>query len=136
MFDLSDLDNPPQDIKINQALFNFKPFKVPGSDGLYPHFFQTQWTIVENLIKNLCHTVFNTQSLPNSINDTFLYFIPKFSNANHLKNFWLISLCSTTHKIIIKIIANRIKPSLSNLISTNHASFLKGHQTYDNVILI
>lgn len=82
------------------------------------------------------HTVFNTQTLPDSMNNTFFCLIPKFSNANLLKNFCPISLCNTTYKIITKIIANQIKPHLIRLISPYQASFLKGCWACDNAILV
>lgn len=79
---------------------------------------------------------FNTQTLSTSENDTLLCLIPKFTNENHLKNFRSISLFNSTNKISIKIIANRLKPLLTNLISPYQSSFLKGYRTCDNVILV
>lgn len=117
-------------------MFSFKPFKAPGRDGLYPYFFQFQWYAVGHSVKKMCHEFFNTLSLPNNMNDTFLCFIPKFSYENHLKNFFPGSLCNTTCKIITKIITNCIKYYLRNLISPYQARFLKDHRACDNVILI
>lgn len=86
-FDLSDLDRPLQDFEITQAIFSFKPFKAPGPDGFHPHFFQSQWTTIGPSVKAMCHEVFQTHLLPPSLNDTFLCLIPKFPNANQLRNF-------------------------------------------------
>lgn len=38
--DLSTLDTNISPVEIKNAIFSFKPFKSPGSDGLHPFFFQ------------------------------------------------------------------------------------------------
>lgn len=108
----------------------------PGPRWDPPPLFKSQWHIVGNSVKKLCHEVFETKTLLNNINDTFLCLIPKFPNANNLRNFRPISLCNTIYKVITKIIANRIKPYLVNLISPYKTSFLKGQHACDNAILI
>lgn len=65
-----------------------------------------------------------------------LCLIPKFPNANYLKNFLPISLCNTSYKIITKIIANRIKPHLPTFVGPHQINFLKGRRACDNVILV
>lgn len=51
-----------------------------------------------------------------SINHTYHCLIPKFPNANHLKNFLPIGLSNTIYKLITKIIVNRFKPFQIDLI--------------------
>lgn len=69
-------------------------------------------------------------------NNTYIGLIPKSDNANNLKNFRLIGLCNTIYKIVTKIIANRLKPFLKDLISPFQSSFIKGRRTCDNAIII
>jgi len=44
-----------------------------------------------------------------SINATFIALIPKKSGAVDLKYFWPISLVSGVYKIIVKLLANRLR---------------------------
>lgn len=69
------------------------------------------------------------------VNTTYLCLIPKNSNATHLKNFRPIGICNTQYKIITKIIANRTKSYLANLISPTQASFLSNRRAAENAII-
>ena len=52
-----------------------------------------------------------------SLNATFLSLIPKIDGANRLDQFKLIALCNVTYKNISKLIVERLKLFLANLIS-------------------
>lgn len=61
----------------------------------------------------------------------------KFANANNLKNFRPVDLCKTSYKIVTKIIANRLKSHLPNLISPLQSNFIKkNRRASDNAIII
>lgn len=46
-----------------------------------------------------------------------------------------ISLCNVILKIIMKVLANRLKPLLSGLISPEQTGFVEGRQILDGIIL-
>jgi hypothetical protein len=48
---------------------------------------------------------------------TFLAFIPKENNPTTIEKFGPISICNCIYKIILKVIARRLKTVLSNPIS-------------------
>lgn len=41
-----------------------------------------------------------------------------------------------TSKLIIKIIANRIKPLMNKLVEEKKSSFISGRQTLDNLVIV
>lgn len=129
------LDYLLSDGEVKKVLFSFKSFKAPGPDGFHPHFYQYHWKSMGSSIHDCCHQIFHTQHIL-EVFKTYLCLIPKFKNANHLKKICHIGLCNTIYKIITKIIANHIKPLLPSLIGPHQTSFLKGHRTCDNVILV
>ena len=67
---------------------------------------------------------------------TFLNLIPKEVGENNLENFIPIALCNVIYKIISKVIMNRLKPLLPNLISPEQSGFVEGRQILDGVILV
>ncbi|KAK3193217.1 hypothetical protein Dsin_024527 [Dipteronia sinensis] len=55
--------------------------------------------------------------VPGELNKTFISLIPKIPSPTNMTQFRPISLCNTTYKILSKIIVQRIKPLLPNLVS-------------------
>ena len=56
-------------------------------------------------------------SFKRSLNVTFLALIPKKSNAVEMKDFRPISLVGGLYKILVKILANRLRLVLPSIIS-------------------
>jgi hypothetical protein len=69
-------------------------------------------------------------------NSSFLALIPKEKGAQNFSRFRPISLCNTGYKIITKVIANRLKHVLPNLIPENQGGFVKGRHIKDNILLV
>ena len=71
-----------------------------------------------------------------STNSTFLALIPKEVNLATFNRFRPISLCNASYKILLKLLANKIKPMLDKIISPSQGGFIKGRHILDKVILV
>jgi hypothetical protein len=69
-------------------------------------------------------------------NSTLLTLIPKEVNLVSFDRFIPITLCNASYKILSKLLENRLKLLLGQLISHTQGGFLKGRHILDNVILI
>jgi len=61
-----------------------------------------------------------------ALNATFITLIPKEERVTHPKQFRPISLCNVIYKIVTKVIANRLKPILSFIISNEQFGYVEG----------
>ncbi|XP_028805357.1 uncharacterized protein LOC114760258 [Neltuma alba] len=52
-----------------------------------------------------------------------------------IRDFRLISLCNVIYKVITKVISNRLRRFMPQVIAPNQCSFVQGRQSVDNIIL-
>lgn len=72
--------------------------------------------------------------MPEGVNDTLVALIPKVQSPENITQYIPISLCNITYKIITKVMVNKIKPILGDLISKEQSSFIPGRQIIDNIL--
>ena len=70
-----------------------------------------------------------------SMNASFLTLIPKKCNFVNIKDFRPISLVGSVYKLLSKVLANRLRVVLDNLISKTQNSFVGGRQILDSVLI-
>lgn len=58
----------------------------------------------------------SSSSLPDGLNHTNLVLIPKVKDPSRPVDYRPIALCNILYKIVVKIIAQRLKPLLDNLV--------------------
>lgn len=77
---------------------------------------------------------FLTAYIDPSINGTFITLVPKKQNPCKGSDFRPISLCNVIYKILSKVMANRMKGILPQIISSNQSTFIPGRLISDNVL--
>lgn len=78
---------------------------------------------------------FRTGKLLPEWNQTLIALIPKVPQPESVTQLRPISLCNFCYKIIAKVIENRLKPLLNDLISPLQNAFVPGRVIQDNLII-
>jgi hypothetical protein len=78
--------------------------------------------------------LFFSGRLLKQVNATTISLIPKVPNPSKVTEFRPISCCNTIYKCIAKLIANRIKGLLLNLVGPFHSTFVAGRNISDNIL--
>ena len=77
----------------------------------------------------------NTGIMPPGLNETFICLIPKVKSPQKITEFHPISLCNVSYKIISKVLANRLKKILADVINESQSAFVAERQITDNVLV-
>ena len=129
------LQAPIDDNEVRSTIFNMKPLKVPGVDGLHAAFYQSQWSTVGPSVCSFIKNIFENKHIPREINRTLLVLIPKVANPLNLKMYRPISLCTVIYKTVTKLIANRLQTILSHVIGPHQTSFVPGRHIIENIVV-
>ncbi|GJT02020.1 hypothetical protein Tco_0823189 [Tanacetum coccineum] len=123
------------DSEIKEAMFSMGDEKSPGPDGFSAAFFKQAWHIVGVDVINAIREFFTNGKLLKELNHTIIALIPKVNAPSRINDYRPISCCNVLYKCISKIIANRIKHCLTNLVSPNQSAFIPGRSIADNILL-
>ncbi|XP_019175452.1 PREDICTED: uncharacterized protein LOC109170754 [Ipomoea nil] len=85
--------------EVYTAVFDMKPFKAPGPDGLPAGFYQHTWEVTGDSIFKLVRDALSTGRLSEGVNDTLVALIPKVQVPETVKQFRPISLCNVGNNL-------------------------------------
>ena len=131
--DLLSREYNPEEIKA--ALFQMGPTKAPGPDGMNAFFYQKLWHIVGDDVINAVLDFLNNGIMVPNFYYTHIVLIPKIKSPEKITDYRPISLCNVIYKIISKVLANRLKLILPNLIATTQSAFVPGRLITDNFLV-
>ena len=121
--------------EVKKALFNIGDLKAPGPDGLHAVFYKRFWHIIGEDLTDEVLIAVNSKTIPDGWNSTTIVLIPKVDSPESITQFRPISLCNVVYKVISKLLANRLKSLLPDIISPYQSAFVPGRMITDNFLV-
>lgn len=121
--------------EVKDGLDGIGDLKAPGPDGMPAIFYKRFWQLVGEKLTQEVLAVLQGGGIPEGWNQTTVVLIPKVQRPETLRDLRPISLCNVLYKIVSKVLANRLKCILGDLISQNQSAFIPGCIISDNIIL-
>ena len=124
--------------EIQQALQTMENGKSPGIDGIPIEFYREFFELLKKDLQDIFNNVLFEQKItPKTWNHAIISLIPKQTEKlNSLKYWRPISLLCTDYKILTKILANRLKQILPNIISQEQNCSIPQRTIFNNLFLI
>jgi len=98
-------------------------------------FYQKFWDIIRDDVSAAVLSIFHGHPIPPALNRTFLVLIPKKHKPDLILDFRPISLCNVIYKLVTKVIANRLKLLLPDIIFNTQGDFVQGCLISDNILI-
>ena len=121
--------------EIRESIFSINGDKASGPNGYTTYFFKNAWQIVGRDVMRAVLDYFQTNKMSPAFNSTSVALVPKCPNPSQIKDFRPISCCTIIYKCITRILANRLKRFMPDLVSLNQSAFVLGRSITDNVLL-
>ncbi|RVW77597.1 LINE-1 reverse transcriptase-like [Vitis vinifera] len=125
------LELPFTEEEVHSAIRGMNGDKAPGPDGFTGAFWQFCWEFVKEEVMEMFKEFHEHKTFLKSLNATFLVLIPKKGGAEELGDFRPISLLGGLYKLLVKVLANRIKNVIGGVISLDQNAFVSGRQILD-----
>jgi hypothetical protein len=121
--------------EVRKALESIGDLKASGPDGMPAIFYKKFWHILGEKVQAEVLEVLNGGDMPDGWNETTIVLIPKVKNPEKFTEYRPISLCNFIYKLISKVLANRLKCLLPDIISPTQSAFVPGRMITNNVLL-
>nr|GEY02190.1 RNA-directed DNA polymerase, eukaryota [Tanacetum cinerariifolium] len=131
-----DLERSVMYDEIKCAVWDCGSNKSPGPDGFTFDFYHRYWKLIDQYVVNAVSEYFSSGIFPLGCNSSFIAHISKMQDAKVIKDFRPISLIGSFYKIIAKILANRLRLVISDLISDVQSAFVANRQILDGPFII
>ena len=110
--------------------------KALDPDGFSLAFYHHCWEVVERNVLAMFEEFYQHSKFEKSFNATFIALILEKNGALNIRDFRPISLVGSVYKILAKMLANRLKEVLDQLISESQNSFVGSRQILDSFSLL
>ncbi|GKV49617.1 hypothetical protein SLEP1_g56358 [Rubroshorea leprosula] len=130
------LERPFSVEEIEEALRSCDGSKAPGPDGYNFNFLKFACHSIKEDFINFFSEFHRNGKLVRGLNSSFIALIPKKLNVGGLKDYRPISLLGCVYKLLAKVLANRLKSVIAEIVSETQSAFVGGRQLVDSVLVL
>lgn len=129
------LNQPYTAAEVKKEIFDIEENKSPRQDGFGSKFFKASWEVVGGEVCNAIMDFLNTNKMLKEINSTRFTLIPKGNFPKSVIDFRHISCCNVIYKGISKVLCERLKMVLPDIITENQSAFVHSRFIAHNIMI-
>lgn len=122
--------------EIKEALNQMDPSKAPGPGGINASVIQPMWHTMKNHVVDLFHNFYENSKIMGGMNSLFMVLIPKVREPKCPRDYNPFSLMNVSIKLIIKLMPNRMKWVIEDLVSDTQCTFIHKCQISDCILIV
>ncbi|XP_072064497.1 uncharacterized protein [Arachis hypogaea] len=121
--------------EVKEAVWECESSKAPGSDGYSMNFIKRCWDEIGMEFTTAVMTFFETATLPEDSNVTWVALVLKFVEAKEIKDLRPISMVGCVYKVISKLLTRRMRSVMPGLVGESQSAFVKGRKIHDGALI-
>lgn len=122
--------------KFHAAFQSMEGGKTPGIDGLPFKLYKAFWSDFCINVMEVFEESFAVGFLPQSCRKAILALLPKKGDLQDIKNWRPVSLLGTDYKLLSKVLANKLKHVMNQVVHRTQTYCVPGSSVFDNMSLI
>jgi hypothetical protein len=122
--------------EVRTAIKGLKPKKAPGIDNVTAEMIQAGGDSTVKVMHTLCNKILEEEIFPEDWEKAVIVPIHKKNDKRECSNYRGISLLSVPGKVFNKMIQQRLKQYVNNVVSEEQAGFRQGRGTIDQIFVI
>ncbi|XP_071739539.1 uncharacterized protein [Rutidosis leptorrhynchoides] len=123
------------DAEIWNAVKECGSTKAPGPDDFNLRFYKKFWDIIQEDLIMAINDFWENGEITTGCNASFITLVPKKCDPLCLNDYRPISLLGSYYKIIAKLLANRLRKVVPNLVGFEQSVFIKGRNIIDGALI-
>lgn len=135
--DLQELEQIFTEDEVWDTIKELPPDRAPGPDGFIGAFYQCAWPIIKpDLMAVLLKLYVGDSRGFSKLNRAHIVLIPKKADAQEVGDYRPISLPHSAGKLFAKMLANRARRRMPEIVAANQSAFIRGRTLHDNFLLV
>jgi hypothetical protein len=135
--DLQELERMFTEEEVWSVIKELPSDRAPGPDRFIGAFYQKAWEVIKgDVMAAILKLAVGDGRGFGKLNRSLITLIPKWPDAIEIGDFRPISLVHSFGKLFSKILANRLRNRLGDLVSVNQSAFIRGRCLHDNFLLV
>lgn len=135
--DLSDLEIIFSEEEVWNTIKELPLDRASWPDGFVAAFYQRVWPTIKNDVMAMVMKLYVEDGRGfGKLNRAHIVLIPKKSDAEEVGDFRPISLTHSAAKLFAKMLANRVRRKMREIVAANQSAFICGRHLRDNFLLV
>lgn len=122
--------------EVLQAIKSFKNGKAPGESTITMDMLKHGGKSLQEYLYGIILKIWKTEKIPNDWKEAVVIPLHKKGDKMECKNYRGISLLETSYKVLSKILLNRLKVFVEEIVGDHQAGFMKGRSTTDHIYVL
>ena len=122
--------------ELKTAIAQGRPNKAPGVDGIGLEFYRMGWDIIQTELLQIMNNMYSNEPLRAHQARGLMVYIPKKPNPIRITEYRPLTLLNSDYKILARVIANRLKPILHDIISPQQHCSIQRTSIFEAVATI